>query len=578
MRKNFINHIKHAVIVIALGTLCVACGKSDKNTKPVVKQTTAPLTVKETEGTEPESTEAERTLYVKMDVISKEEGIEVRILDSEDHKILNVPFTVCVVETGQTMILDKEQSATIEGDEYSDEDGDGTLYIEGITTGSYEIYLRPIDGYKYATPTAISLVFYVYDDDITDKIKQADEVDVEHEDKSYVAVEKVDPEKVKNAIKVSNMMNAGFILGESKKMTVNVPMLTEDEEVQYEKLSVKEADTSLDLSSYIKDSNKVDLLIEGEMVSAYLYDEKRFDMRVDEYYVSEAIVVEGGKRYIYSLVPHMTTGKENVYVGWYSKNGKHFYNKDDGYPVTGWQKLDGMWYYFNENGQKASITGVDVSEYQEEIDWVTLKESGIDFAIIRCGFRGYETGVLVEDSRFRENIQAATDAGMPFGVYIFSQAVNGMEAAEEASMILSLCEGYEPTLPYAIDIESCGDVENPGRQNRLTNLARTQVINTFVDVIESRGEEAMLYSNKRWLEDNMDLSQITCKIWYAMWPGEDEADAEGGAAPNNDAYEVDPSKIPNREVEIWQYSSKGQVGGIETLVDLNAWVPSLDLE
>lgn len=84
----------------------------------------------------------------------------------------------------------------------------------------------------------------------------------------------------------------------------------------------------------------------------------------------------------------------------------------------------------------------------------------------------------------------------------------------------------------------------------------------------------MLYSNKKWLEDSMYLSQISCKLWYAMWPGEDEDNT--GENPNNDALEPDSSKIPNIEVEIWQYSSKGQVDGIEPLVDLNAWVPSVE--
>lgn len=574
MRKNK-NYIRTACIILSVACICGACGKKDNKPKKTVSQQTTSASAATTAA--PEETESVELKYVKMDVISKDEGIEVRILDSEDRRILDTPFTVCLVKAGNTMLLDREQSATIEGDEYMDEDGDGALYIEEVGTGSYEIYLRPIEGYKNATPTSISLVFYVYDANVKDKIKQTTEVDVAKEDKAYIQEpEVVDIKKSENAIKVSNLMNAGFILGESKEFTVNVPVLTEDEEIQYEKLKSEVADSSLDLSAYIKENNKVDLLVGGKVISGYVYKEEKFDVRVEDYYVSEVIVVEGGKKYIYTLVPHMTTGKEKVYVGWYSRKGKHFYNKEDGYPVTGWQKLDGMWYYFDENGQKSSITGVDVSEYQEDIDWVALKNSGIDFAIIRCGFRGYETGVLVEDSRFRENIEGATAAGMPFGVYIFSQAINGAEAAEEASMILQMCEGYEPTLPYAIDIEACGTAEDPGRQNLLSKFARTQIVNTFVSVIESQGEEAMLYSNKRWLYDNMDLSQIDCKIWYAMWPGEDEEEGAEGAAPNNDAYEVDPDKIPDMEVEIWQYSSKGQVEGIEPLVDLNAWVPKLD--
>lgn len=548
-----------------------SCGKE---TAPAVATEKQPVTTEAKDAEQTAETEPERTKYVRLEVVNKEKGIEVRILDEGNQRIKDIPFTICMVKTEGTMLLDKSLSGSIEGTEYSDEDGDGALYIEELDSGSYEIYLRPIREYLDANPIPLSFVIYKFDENIRDKIKQSSEVDVSHEDKSYVNAEGEVPVKSEDAVKVSNIINSGFILGTSEKFTVNKPELNEDEEIQYEKLNSKEVDSSINISDYIKENNKTELLIGGVKRTAYVYEEARFDKRVEEYYISKAIMRENGKYYLYTLVPHMITGEEDIYVGWYSKKGKHFYNDEDGYPVTGWKKLDGLWYYFDENGQKASVTGIDVSEYQEEINWEVLKESGIDFVIIRCGYRGYETGVLVEDSRFRENIQKATEVGMPFGVYIFSQAVTPAEAAEEASMILKLCEGYEPTLPYAIDIEACGDEAVTGRQNNISVTARTQVINTFISVIRGQGKEPMLYSNKRWLEDQIDMSQISCKIWYAMWPGENNENSVN--APNDDALENDETKVPDRIVEIWQYSSQGVVDGIEPLVDLNAWVPSIE--
>lgn len=560
-------------IILAGAVMLTACSRDNKTTVNPVSGTTSAAAVETTAQTEQE-TKRERTGYVRLEVVNKGEGIEVRILDDKNARILNEPFTVCVVEAEGSLLLDKTLSATIEGDEYADEDGDGSVFIEELDSGSYEIYLRPMDAYMDANPIPLSFVVYKYDENIVDKIKQQEDVDVEREDKSYVSSEEKTGIKSDNAIKVSNMINAGFILGTSEEFEVNIPVLTEDGEIQYEKLNSVPVDSSIPREEYVKDNNKKELLIGGTVRTGYVYEEERFDPRLDEYYVSKALIEDDGVLNVYSLVPHMTTGKEDVYVGWYSKKGKHYYNNKDGYPVTGWVKLDGLWYYFDKDGQKASVTGVDVSEYQEDIDFEALKNAGIDFAIIRCGYRGWTTGVLVEDARFRENIEKAEAAGMPYGVYIFSQAVSPSEAAEEASMIIELCKGYTPDLPYAIDIEACGTADDPGRQNLLTTQERTQIVNTFANVISTYGSEPMLYSNKRWLQDNMYLSQITCKIWYAMWPGEDEEAT--GENPNNDALEPDPDKIPDMEVEIWQYSSQGQVDGIETLVDLNAWVPSVE--
>ena len=562
-----------------LAAICVAgCGNNNK--KPVTSTNTqATKTSSTTAAAETEETQAPRVNYVRMEVITKEKDVEIQILDDENRKITGTTFTVCLVPSnGSSMTLDKTQSATIVGAEYVDGDGDGVLLIEELEQGSYEVYLRPIPTYMDANPIPISIIYYEYDVDISSKIHQSSEVNVEREDMDYVAPDVDEVKARENAVAVSNLMNSGFILGTSETFKVNKPLLNEQEEIMYEKLNSVEVDTSaITLSDYLKENNKVELIVGQETIKAYVYEEERFDQRVEEYYVSKAIVNKEGKYYLYTLVPHMTTGEEDIYVGWYSRKGKHFYNDEDGYPVSGWKKLDGLWYYFNENGQKASITGIDVSEYQEDINWPMLKESGVDFVIIRCGYRGYETGVLVEDAKFRENIQGATDAGIPFGVYIFSQAITPQEAAEEASMILELCKGYEPTLPFAIDIEACGDDEIQGRQNDVSVFTRTQVINTFVGVIESQGQEAMLYSNKSWLENQIDLSQVDCKIWYAMWPGEDAEDEENaGRAPNDDAYEPDETKVPDMEVEIWQYSDKGVVEGIEPLVDLNAWVTSTE--
>ncbi len=571
-KSLIIRYAAAAGVSFAIVGVC-ACGK---NTELPVSTTLA--ATESAVDVTTTAAELERTEFVRMEVVNKDEGIQIRILDENGDKILGMPFTVCLVKAGTTAILDKEQSATITGTEYTSDNMEGYININDLESGSYEIYLRPMPGYLDASPIPLSFVIYTYDENILNKVKQSADVDISKEDKSYSKSNNTDNtgnnvKQNEDAVKVSNMISSGFILGTSQKFEVNVPEYNEDGEITYAKINSVSIDSlKIDSSDYIKDSNKEEIIIGDTEYTGYVYETKKFDERLDEEYISSAIIKddESGEYMLYNLIPHMTTDMEDIYVGWYSKKGKHYYNDENGYPVTGWRRIDGMWYYFDENGQKASVTGIDVSQYQEDIDWQAVKDSGIDFAMIRCGFRGYETGVLVEDEKFRQNIQAAKEVGLPFGVYIFSQAVTAAEAAEEASMIVQLSMAYNPELPLAIDIEACA-----GRQDELTKEERTKIINIYANVVKSQGMEPMLYSNKSWLNNQINMESISCKVWYAMWPGESE---NASGAPNEDALEPDPDMIPDRECEIWQYSDKGVVAGIEPLVDLNAWVPSVNLQ
>ena len=99
--------------------------------------------------------------------------------------------------------------------------------------------------------------------------------------------------------------------------------------------------------------------------------------------------------------------------------------------------------------------GIDVSKWNKEIDWEAVKAAGVDFAIIRCGYRGSVTGTLVEDPYFYQNVQGARAAGVKVGLYFFTQAVNAVEAVEEASMVLCLNNGLP--LDYPIPVSLWGE-------------------------------------------------------------------------------------------------------------------------
>lgn len=193
-----------------------------------------------------------------------------------------------------------------------------------------------------------------------------------------------------------------------------------------------------------------------------------------------------------------------------------------------------------------ALFGIDVSKWNKKIDWQAVADSGVDFAIIRCGYRGSSTGALVEDPYFKKNIEGAEAAGIKVGIYFFTQAVNPVEAVEEASMALALSKQYKLALPIFIDTEGAG---GNGRADGLDVETRTAVCDAFCKTIENAGFNGGIYASKHWLEHNLtmdDLSDYT--VWLAQYSK--KATYEG-------------------EYALWQYTSAGTVDGIETRVDLN---------
>lgn len=236
------------------------------------------------------------------------------------------------------------------------------------------------------------------------------------------------------------------------------------------------------------------------------------------------------------------------YTGWQTIDGHvYFFDKDGNY-VTGEQVIQGAKYNFGSDGKLSSGSGsmgIDVSKHNGSIDWNAVKNAGVSYAIIRCGYRGYSTGVLVEDPKFASNIKGAKAAGIKVGVYIYSQAVNEVEAVEEASMALNLVKGYGLEYPIFIDVEASG-----GRGDGIGSSARTAVCQAFCQTVQNSGYSAGVYSNKNWFSEQINTSSLTgYKIWLAQY----------AAAPTYTATRYD----------MWQYSSKGKVSGISGNVDMN---------
>lgn len=197
--------------------------------------------------------------------------------------------------------------------------------------------------------------------------------------------------------------------------------------------------------------------------------------------------------------------------------------------------------------------GIDVSKWNKTIDWEKVKEAGVEFAIIRCGYRGASTGALVLDPMYEQNIRGAIEADIPVGVYFFTQAVDEVEAVEEASMVIRLIEDYDVDYPVFLDSESAG---GRGRADGLEAEERTRIHKAFLDTVKASGYETGIYGSRNWLNEQVDMEELSD---YRTWL------AEYAEIPAYDGY-----------YHMWQYTSKGSVEGIETRVDLNLCYMNID--
>lgn len=194
-----------------------------------------------------------------------------------------------------------------------------------------------------------------------------------------------------------------------------------------------------------------------------------------------------------------------------------------------------------------SHVGIDVSKWNGAIDWDRVRDAGVEFAIIRAGYRGSVTGSLVEDPYFTANIKGATASGIPVGVYFFTQAVNEVEAVEEASAVLQMVKEYNLDYPVFIDTEGAG---GNGRADGLDAENRTLVCEAFCRTVENAGYRAGVYGSRNWYNNRLYTERLDNE--YSIWL------AEYRSVPLYEGY-----------YQMWQYTSKGEVDGISGNVDMN---------
>lgn len=208
---------------------------------------------------------------------------------------------------------------------------------------------------------------------------------------------------------------------------------------------------------------------------------------------------------------------------------------------------DNILSYEDEN--YTSEFGIDVSTFQDDIDWQKVKQAGVSFCFIRIGRRGAQDGMLHIDSEFEQNYQGAIENNIKVGVYFFSQAISEQEAIEEADYVIKLLNGRKLDLPIVYDLEEASVNFTP----RTADLDRQQATDNaiaFCEEIKKYNHDAMIYTYLYWTDNYYDMEKLKeYDIWFAQ-------------------YNIQCPQL-TFPFKVWQYSNTGKIPGIEPNVDLD---------
>ncbi len=242
------------------------------------------------------------------------------------------------------------------------------------------------------------------------------------------------------------------------------------------------------------------------------------------------------------------------YIFYYAGNQYYFVPVDESLSRNGintdciTKSEDDILHYTVDGVEKGELM-LDVSQFQGDVDWQAVAGYGIKKVMLRAGYRGYESGKLMEDEKFRQNIEGALEAGIEVGVYFFSQAISEAEGREEAAMVLDLIAPYQVTLPVAIDVEPLW--KNKARGDSISREQRTAATLAFLQTVEAAGYQPMIYGALYGIFEMLDFDRIKhYPIWFAFY----------------EDYPYYPYTL-----QAWQYSEGGGIPGIGTTVDLNLW-------
>ncbi|MEG1437306.1 MAG: GH25 family lysozyme [Oscillospiraceae bacterium] len=522
------------IIYIIVATVILSFSINNYQNDDIVKAdgTTHKPTTTQEQTTQPTTqvTTAQVVRTVRLECNSVQNDLKIKLLDEQSKQyITGVPFSATVTDKSG------KQSS------YTGKDLKGYIYINKVRAGVYTVKLNVPEGFVASVDTASVTVKDKVDYKVINDIK-----------------DKVSPsQNVKEDTKVPQDIVQEVVLKDTvefvQSSTTKIPGVIKYVTVEFDKVKAPETsesttgatgesttNTSSTTSTTATSTTKNDILYDANGNKLYIKVNDKYVLATSKDYNS------ANQFYKQEIVPD-----SYKYTGWQTIDKKTYYYDKNGSYVTGNQIINGAKYSFSNEGVLApgfGVLGIDVSKYQGNIDWKAVKSSGVQFAIVRAGFRGYGSGVLVEDAKFKSNMKGALAAGLDVGIYYFSQAINEVEAVEEASLCVQLAKAYKVKYPIFIDTETSGG-NGSGRADTLTTQQRTAVCRAFCETVQSKGYKTGIYTSKSWFEKKLDMTQLgQYLVWLAQWTS---------------------TPTYKGKYDVWQYTSKGQVAGISGNVDMN---------
>lgn len=472
-------------------------------------------------------------------------------------------------------------------------DGDGKLLVSGLSAGLYKLNITPIEGFDTSCGVSCS-VEGIYSYEPIENISQqavitqiseapADEVKPASANSQAVEVEVIvtsqtTDQAVADSAPEGNPDTGLIILGGSSP---DEPSTAVGSSLSTWKYSFQTGAGGTILKADGTESNVFPVLdLSGNLsyglkkITTYFNAEGQVispsdvaDDAVDgvDYYIEESseyvtlILGNGAYNTDYSISAVQVQEEQSVVAGWQEIGGKLYYLDSTGTRVTGLKNIDGKLYLFNSDGSKKGSLGVDVSYWNHDISFYAVKNNGIDFAIVRLGYRGYESGILYEDGNAYKKmanggcyLQEAAAAGMGVGGYFYSSATNTNEAVEEASLAIEVIKasGVNPTYPIYIDMEDSGMFPE-GRADKLTADERTEIINAFCLTVSAAGYTPGLYCSENYYYYRINSAALTdCSLWIANY-------SNNYSPPGLSGW------------DLWQFTSSAMINGIAGGSDLN---------
>lgn len=456
-------------------------------------------------------------INARKELVTKHAEQAFSLIDADNSSEIEVCLSATSTEEDLYIVIRRDDGYAVEGEIFSldvtypggniftfDSDKDGSCYLTDLPAGEYQVSMKPKSG--YSVPDALSCQVSKH----TDHIFYSDSTNILDENGNITFTYSFETDE------------NGYLLYKKSGKPSDVILVNNKQSGEVYGLRFISPDDFLSDESTALHVERIELIHPDNTVNTS-----------------------------YSIQAVPAVRQDGQLRGWQLVDGDICFTDDSGKKVTGLQIIDGKKYFFDDNGVKAKSLGIDVSSFNDSINWEAAKAHGIDFAILRIGGRGWTSGLIYNDSFFYPYIQGARKAGLKLGLYFYSTAVTPDEAVEEANFTLKNLAGMPLDMPIYFDSEYSGEYPD-GRADLLTISQRTDIARMFCETIEMAGYQAGVYASQNFFCTALDYLPVSqYSVWLAVY-------TKNLSLPTF-FYDYD----------MWQFTEYGKVNGLSGGVDMN---------